>query len=93
MLLLPACGMPGQTEDPNEEFWGGYYGTAKSEENKEKDWWGSFYGTSAPKEDASCSFYGTCKSKTGAASGSEGGGGHWSGGLGPSDSGSDAGGF
>jgi len=61
LLLVSACGMPGQTEDPNEEFWGHFYSTSKSDEQKEEDWWGGFYGTSKPKEDPSCSFYGTCK--------------------------------
>jgi hypothetical protein len=59
-LALSACGMPGQ-EDPNEAFWGDYYSTTKSEEQKEKDWWGGFYGTKTPEKDPNCSFYGTCK--------------------------------
>jgi hypothetical protein len=62
MLQLAACALPGQ-EDPNEEFWGHYYGTSKSEDEKEKGWWDGFYGKQKPEQDAACSFYGTCKEK------------------------------
>ena len=101
MLLLgvSACAMPGQT-DPNESFWGSYYGTEKSEDEKEKSWWDGFYGKKSADADSNCSFYNTCKSDAPAAgggwygtTGAQGGGtgGGW--GVGPSDSvsGSDAG--
>lgn len=63
LLLLAACGMPGQTEDPNQSFWDSFYGTGKSEEEKEKSWWDGFYGKKKAEEDPACSFYGTCKAK------------------------------
>lgn len=62
LCVVSACAMPGQT-DPNEKFWDSFYGTGKSEDEKEKGWWDGFYGKKKLEEDASCSFYGTCKAK------------------------------
>lgn len=63
LVALCGCGMPGQTEDPNQGFWESFYSYGKSEEQHEADWWGGFYGTKKPQQDTACGFYGTCDGK------------------------------